>query len=280
MAKLRYARILLSILFLITAITTIVVDYTDVLHFCQYSKYLQIIPSLLPAMLGVIIFWFVTTLLFGRIYCSSICPIGTLLDIFIRLRRFIPQLNRPYSFKPVQKKQKYVFLFIYIFCLILGIGVIPAIIEPWSMFENIISSFNPTPLQEDTVFLSINIIGGFFIGFISFVVIVIYAALKSRDYCNEICPIGTILGEISRKSILHIEINPDKCINCMECESNCKSSCIKVISRYVDDTRCVRCFNCISICPNDAIRYQNNRNRVSTPLMQRVGNSISKIEKQ
>ncbi len=276
MVKLRYARIFISILFFITAIITIIVENTDVLHFFKYTKYVQIIPSILPTMLGIILFWLLTTLLFGRIYCSSICPIGTLFDIIIRLRKFIPQLNRKFYFKPIQKKQKYFILFTYILCLALSINIIPAIIEPWNMFENIISTFSFSPQQESLIRLSTGSLLGFIIGFISFVIIVIYAALKGRDYCNEICPIGSLLGIATQKSLMHIEIDPDKCINCMNCETNCKASCIKVISRYVDNSRCVRCFNCISKCPNNAIRYQINKNRVSTPMMRRVNNSITK----
>ena len=276
MVKLRYARIFISILFFTTAIITISVENTDVLHFFKYTKYVQIIPSILPTMLGIILFWLLTTLLFGRIYCSSICPIGTLFDIIIRLRKFIPQLNRKFYFKPIQKKQKYFILFTYILCLALSISIIPAIIEPWNMFENIISTFSFSPQQESLIRLSTGSLLGFIIGFISFVIIVIYAALKGRDYCNEICPIGSLLGIATQKSLMHIEIDPDKCINCMDCETNCKASCIKVISRYVDNSRCVRCFNCISKCPNNAIRYQINKNRVSTPMMRRVNNSITK----
>lgn len=276
MVKLRYARIFISILFFTTAIITIIVENTDVLHFFKYTKYVQIIPSILPTMLGIILFWLLTTLLFGRIYCSSICPIGTLFDIIIRLRKFIPQLNRKFYFKPIQKKQKYFILFTYILCLALSISIIPAIIEPWNMFENIISTFSFSPQQESLIRLSTGSLLGFIIGFISFVIIVIYAALKGRDYCNEICPIGSLLGIATQKSLMHIEIDPDKCINCMDCETNCKASCIKVISRYVDNSRCVRCFNCISKCPNNAIRYQINKNRVSTPMMRRVNNSITK----
>ena len=276
MVKLRYARIFISILFFTTAIITIIVENTDVLHFFKYTKYVQIIPSILPTMLGIILFWLLTTLLFGRIYCSSICPIGTLFDIIIRLRKFIPQLNRKFYFKPIQKKQKYFILFTYILCLALSINIIPAIIEPWNMFENIISTFSFSPQQESLIRLSTGSLLGFIIGFISFVIIVIYAALKGRDYCNEICPIGSLLGIATQKSLMHIEIDPDKCINCMNCETNCKASCIKVISRYVDNSRCVRCFNCISKCQNNAIRYQINKNRVSTPMMRRVNNSITK----
>lgn len=276
MVKLRYARIFISILFFTTAIITIIVENTDILHFFKYTKYVQIIPSILPTMLGIILFWLLTTLLFGRIYCSSICPIGTLFDIIIRLRKFIPQLNRKFYFKPIQKKQKYFILFTYILCLALSINIISAIIEPWNMFENIISTFSFSPQQESLIRLSTGSLLGFIIGFISFVIIVIYAALKGRDYCNEICPIGSLLGIATQKSLMHIEIDPDKCINCMNCETNCKASCIKVISRYVDNSRCVRCFNCISKCQNNAIRYQINKNRVSTPMMRRVNNSITK----
>ena len=276
MTKLRYIRILVSATFFIAAILFLVVDDIEV-HLCSYAEKIQISPSLLPTSLGVIIFWILITIIFGRIYCSSVCSIGTLSDIFIRFRKFIPQLNNHFSFK-TSKKHKYNILLIYIISLIIGFSFVLGIIEPWSMFTNIISTFDFSPREEHMILISSNIILGFIIGFVSFVVIVVCAVFRGRYYCNEICPIGIFLSLIDTKSFLHIEIDPDKCIGCMECENECKASCIKVVSRYVDNSRCVRCFNCVSKCPNGAIRYQQNRNRVSTPMMQRVNNSITKIK--
>lgn len=75
---------------------------------------------------------------------------------------------------------------------------------------------------------------------------------------------------LSDYAIYHIEINPDKCTSCGLCEDVCRASCIKTVSRYVDNSRCVRCFDCVARCPEEAIKFQPNRNRPATPLMRRV----------
>jgi polyferredoxin len=75
--------------------------------------------------------------------------------------------------------------------------------------------------------------------------LVIYLAFKfGRLYCNTICPVGTLLGLISKYSLFKIKIEDDKCKSCGKCEFVCKSECIDSRNKIVDFSRCVGCFNC------------------------------------
>ena len=76
-----------------------------------------------------------------------------------------------------------------------------------------------------------------------------------RLYCNSICPVGTLLGLLSKVSFFKIGIIESNCIACGECETVCKSNCIESESKYIDFSRCVGCFNCFDVCPSIGISY-------------------------
>jgi ferredoxin len=97
-------------------------------------------------------------------------------------------------------------------------------------------------------------------GIISAVVILALAGglsvKRGRLYCNTVCPVGTLLGLLSKYSLFKIVIDKDNCVSCGECEWYCKSECIDSDNQSVDMTRCVDCYNCIIACPLEAITYK------------------------
>jgi ferredoxin len=74
--------------------------------------------------------------------------------------------------------------------------------------------------------------------------------------------VGTLLGFISRFSIVRIRIDESKCTRCGLCERRCKSSCIDSGNLTVDASRCVGCFDCVAACKSSAVRYSPCKSRV------------------
>ncbi|HEX9006704.1 MAG TPA: 4Fe-4S binding protein, partial [Bacteroidota bacterium] len=72
-----------------------------------------------------------------------------------------------------------------------------------------------------------------------------------RLYCNMICPVGALLGLVSRFALFKVAIDEDDCTGCGLCERVCKGGCIDRKARTVDFDRCVGCFNCFEACPRD-----------------------------
>ncbi|MDE6335104.1 MAG: 4Fe-4S binding protein [Muribaculaceae bacterium] len=267
MKGLRTIRIVLSLVFLVTSVAFLVFGhYASPL--ARLSEKLQIIPSILATTMGVTIVWIVISIFLGRIYCSTVCPIGTLQDVVLKFRRKIPRFNRPFSYQPPRQVRCHILL-IYLVCLGVGVVAVPYWIEPWNIMRNISSVFNPDAVETTWITLGIGAAAGMAAGIVSAILLVICALFTGRGFCTVVCPIGTALGALHGVTLYHIEIDPDKCINCMKCEEVCKSQCVKVAGRVVDNSRCVRCFDCLNVCPNDAIRFQSGRNRRATPLFRK-----------
>ena len=284
MKELRTIRIFLTIIFLVAACAYLFIG-SDINPMVQVSWRVQIIPSALAMTLGATVVWIAATFLVGRVYCSSVCPMGTLQDSATWLRRKLFKLNMrrwhrrnpldgrllfaPYRYRH-SGKLRLPFLITYVALLLLGVVGVATMIEPWNMLSSAARLTNPEGAAAwKWLLFSGNAALGGVIGLLVLFMVWLWALLSGRRFCNEVCPVGTLLSYAAERAVCGIEIDPDKCVNCMKCESVCKAECIKVVSRYVDNSRCVRCFDCLKVCDSDAIHIQRGRNRRGTPLMQR-----------
>lgn len=237
----------------------------------------QLFPSLLKAFsflqLSIIslIFILILTILFGRIYCSSLCPIGTLQDIVIFLKRKIIKRARYKYIKP-----NYIFhysvLALVLLCIALGNTSLLNLLEPFSNYGRILTNlFEPvsTILNNyvaavlskfeiftfyDVPFRSITL--SIFLGTFIFLFLIIYLSFfNGRFFCNALCPTGAILSLLSRFTIYKIVVNENNCTECGACEKVCKANCIHGDSKKIDFSACIGCFNCIRSCPTDGITF-------------------------
>ena len=240
------------------------------------SEQAQVIPSAISLCMGALLTWLCATFFMGRIYCSTVCPIGTFSDLFMRLRRelgklFPKKIRTGFRFKEAVR-WRYHIMVLYLICLVVGILVVPFVIEPWNIVRNVASCFDPEAVATTWSTLGAGMLVGIIAGGVLIIAVAVWGFIGGRDYCNKICPIGQIMAVIDHFALLHIEFDPDKCISCMRCEDICRSSCIKVTERRVDNSRCVKCLDCVCKCPANAIRLQSNRNRASTPLAEGIDN--------
>lgn len=261
----RRLRIILASTVLIASILWLVCG-TGMGGFADCSERLQIIPSAIQTCLGVTVFWIVATLLFGRVYCSTVCPVGSLQDMAVWVRRKSGK-GKVFRFeKPLTLR--YAVLLAYAAALAAGITAVGFVVEPWNMIRNAAAAARPSDIASTWTSIGISTGVGVASGFASLLAIIAWAWFSGRDFCTKVCPIGTALGCVHSQTLLHIAIDPDKCVSCMKCEDACPSKCINVERRFVDNSRCIRCFDCIDVCPNDAVRYQLNKDRHrQTPLL-------------
>lgn len=273
MSRLKTIRIILATIFLVASLALLFIG-PRAGAWTYISVKTQIIPSALAATAGATAFWLIITIICGRVYCSTVCPIGAAMTLVIPLRR------KGFTYRP-SAGIGWTILIAYIFCICIGITAAAWILEPWNIVASASAAIRPDNAADTWATININtpqqlsfiadtsiaLLIGIASGILSFAGIIIWTLISGRIFCTDICPIGTALGAVSQFSLYHIDIDPDKCINCMKCEDVCQAGCIKVKDRYIDNTRCLRCFDCLKACPNEAIRLQRNRNKRQTPLM-------------
>ncbi|MCM1519781.1 MAG: 4Fe-4S binding protein [Lachnoclostridium sp.] len=253
----------------------------------------QLVPAAMTFSLTIFISWLLVTLIFGRIYCSSLCPIGTVQDVAARIPRLGRNATkRAYHYSRPLNMLRYVTLGVTFVSLVCGTTLLIFLLDPFTIYERFCASiikpswgylidaasaagFRTGIWSSSQVIVSASTAIGAIVSIITVTIIWYMAARNGRTFCNAICPVGTTLSFVSRNSIFHIEINPDKCIQCRRCEQACKASCIDVTAHTVDASRCVVCFDCLPGCPNDAIKYTYLRHRLQYPLLQSIDGAVT-----
>ena len=265
---LRKIRIALATIFF-AGITLLFLDFTGTLHhYLSWMAKLQFLPAVLSLNVVVLVILLLLTLVFGRIYCSVICPLGVMQDLMASVRR---KKNR-YSYSPAVSWLRYLMLAVMVVAVAAGIGSLVALLAPYSSFgriathllqplymgvNNVLASL--AERADSYAFYSVDVwlrtLPTLIIAAVTFVVLFILAWRNGRTYCNTICPVGTVLGFVARFSWLKVRFDADKCRNCSLCSKNCKASCIDYKTHTVDYSRCVACGNCVEKCKFGALHY-------------------------
>lgn len=289
--NLRLIRIGISILFLV-ALSALFLDvHRSLLVVAHQLVLTQLIPSifkvlftgLISSVLAVSLI-LLLTLLFGRIYCSSLCPLGTLMDLINRARNWFKKKKRFRYLKPMNWL-RYSILSLTAVALFFGIVSLATFLDPYSNFGRIITNLaRPVfQLMNNQVSYIFEATGSFLLppvkihGYqifsvlfsLSFLILVFSMTIYGgRLFCNMICPAGSLLSLISRYSIFRINISKEGCTRCGKCIQVCKSTCIDAKLKYIDASRCVMCFNCFESCKVKAIGIRKSAIRfkhVNTP---------------
>ena len=241
---LRKIRLTFAIFFFVL-ITLLFLDFTGTLHaWFGWMAKIQFLPALLALNVGVVIILIALTLLFGRVYCSVICPLGVFQDVVSWLG------------KKRKKNSSYGRIASNLF----------APVYQWG--NNLLALL--AERADSYMFYSVDVwmkaMGTFVIAVLTFVILAVLAWRNGRTYCNTICPVGTVLGFFSRFSLLKPVIDTSKCNGCGLCARNCKAACIDSKNHKIDYSRCVACMDCIGKCKKGAIRYERPHKEVQKPL--------------
>lgn len=251
------------------------------LYFLDFAGYLpkqfnllteiQFIPALLALNAVVLIALIVLTLLFGRVYCSSICPMGIFQDIVAWLSKKIKK-KKKYSFSKAKNVLRWSVLVITLVTFLFGFTFLLGLLDPYGAYGRIVTHiFRPSYLAGNNLLESIFTSFGNYtfykvgiynlsvfstiIALITLLVIGLLAWKNGRTYCNTICPVGTILGFLSKFSLYKVQLIEEQCNSCGLCIFKCKASCIDAKNKKIDFSRCVTCFNCLESCKRNGVKY-------------------------
>lgn len=268
---LRKIRIALAVIFFtLVNLLFLGVTWGITQHIAWVAK-IQFLPALLALDFAVLTGLILLTLVFGRLYCSVVCPLGVMQDIFGWLGK--KQKKNRYSYSKEKQWLRYGVLAMFVFCLVIGFAPVTTLLAPYSAYGRIVNSlFRPLYdlLQNGLAAIESNFdsymfsevqlwmrsVTTFVIALLTFGILAFLAWRNGRTYCNTICPIGTILSFFARFSLFRVQFDKDKCKNCSLCEKNCKASAIDYKNGTIDYSRCIACGDCTEKCKFDALHYK------------------------
>lgn len=255
-------------------ITLLFLDVTGTLHkYFGWLASIQFWPALLALHVGVVALLVVLTLVFGRIYCSVICPLGVMQDIISRLHG-IRKKNR-FTYSKEKRWLRYGVLVVFVASALAGVNAVVSLLAPYSSYGRIASSLMKPVYEagnnvlaaiaehlDSYAFYSVDVwmksLPTMIVASVTLVVIAVLAWRGGRTYCNTVCPVGTILSFLARFSWLKVRIDGSKCVNCGLCTKNCKASAIDFKNHKIDYSRCVVCGDCIDKCNKGAISLSHS----------------------
>ncbi len=286
--NLKVARVIISLLFFVFTLSLFLDIYEKYANETVHEiLFLQFVPSLLKFIgtlaLGSIGFIIIIALsvFMGRIYCSTICPLGIMQDIVAWLAKKRSSKKFFYKKKKAHSALRYSLLVFTILALVAAFSTIVTLLDPYSNFGRIVTylfrpfvvlinnglamllqyfevySLHPVKLVATPWFIVLFTI-------IVFITVVYMSYKRGRLFCNTICPVGTFLGLLSKLSFLKIQFKPDNCTKCGKCIGTCKSECIDLKSFTIDHSRCVDCFNCLSVCEDSALTIISGKSFISS----------------
>ena len=267
-------------------ITLLFLDFTGTLHaYLGWMAKVQLLPAVLALNVGVIVALVLLTLVFGRVYCSVICPLGVFQDGISWLGTH--KDKKPYHYRKENKWLRYGVWVVFVVLLVLGVQAAVALLAPYSAYGRMVQNLlQPVYLWGNNLLATLAERAGsytfyekevwmrslptFIIAVVTLVVIVVLSFKGGRTYCNSICPVGTTLSFLSRFAMFRPMIDADKCKHCKACELHCKAHCIEITkdSAHIDHSRCVDCFNCIDECKFGALKYRFAWRKDSSPSAQ------------
>jgi ferredoxin len=274
---LKVLRVILAILFFTPFLIFFILPSNKLPVVLHTIGHIQLLPAILNGLFVWVAILMLTTLLFGRIYCSIVCPAGVLQDIINRLycvgkkkkkgsRRF--RFHRPHNWL------RYVLLALTGGLALFGCMELCTLLDPYSNFGRIAANlFRPVVFWINNILADgLNRIGNYALVHTSIrtvtttsaisagVALVVFIGMviwRGRLFCNTLCPVGALLSLVSRYSFFRIAFDKNKCSQCKVCEQTCKSQAISAVDMSVDMSRCVDCFNCLGACKKDALHYRN-----------------------
>jgi ferredoxin-type protein NapH len=190
-----------------------------------------------------------TTLVFGRYWCSHICPIGSPLELGSRL---VPSRFKLDFSRTPAPTFRHAYLLVYLIVPAIGLGSLCCNYCNFAAVPRLFAA----PFSEGDLVYFLRFQGVVNFGLLLFLG---FFAKGGRAYCNLLCPIGAldaISNRIGSKRGRRVRIDPDRCTDCGDCSKVCPTWAIDTTERTtIDQLSCMPCRQCQDVCATEAIYY-------------------------
>ena len=246
---LRCLRILRWVVALVS-LTAMVVVFTVPTVACHASwlTRFQLIPAIMAGAALELLVIAISVALFGRLYCSVVCPLGIAQDV---VHHCVAWALPKRTAKPLSRivcAVRWTVLVLFVLGAAFGLT---GLIAPYGIFGRFLTAV-VCRIGESSMLVFVWSIG-------LFVFVMAMTFVRARWWCNRVCPVGTFLGLFSRWAYFHVRVEAAKCVKCGLCAKRCDKGALSVHddnSIVVDESQCVSCLDCVGLCRKDALKWR------------------------
>jgi MauM/NapG family ferredoxin protein len=197
----------------------------------------------------------VLTLIFGRFFCSWMCPLGVTQDAC----SVAPRVN---TARARRARNRYRRMYHLKYGLLVGLLVLAVLgplqvglLDPLALFLRTVSGILVPGMQHSGLPVGTvsRMTAGALVFGLLFVGILVVTRWIPRAWCRTVCPLGALLGVAARWSLFQIRRDQKTCTDCGQCAAVCNGAADP--HALLRPTECVLCFNCVAVCPQDALTY-------------------------
>ena len=194
-------------------------------------------------------------LLFGRIFCSFICPWSMIANLSLKLHFFLfkkyPKFSASLDNKFVPKWQKYYILILSV--LLLFNPIFLQYILPPAIIQNGWSDYI--------------LYGDIALWLILFFGLLIVEFIKPTFFCRMLCPTGIFLSWVGRIRVFQLSYaKKTKCeLNCVQCIDKCWLGLDPKV--HANDSACDLCARCINVCPTSRLTIKRKKKYKFSPIV-------------
>jgi polyferredoxin len=199
----------------------------------------------------------VVTIIFGRFFCSWVCPFGSIhhfVSFWGSRSKSVAEKIAQNNYRKAQCVKYFVLVFLIGMMAFpsLGATLQTGLLDPIPLVTR---AFNLVllPIVNNSVGLVRFYAGGWVILTV-FLAAVLLNLVIPRFYCRFVCPLGAMFAILSRFSIWRIGKKSQTCSNCLRCNRNCQGGCEPAGSIRISE--CIACFNCLDDCKDELVSYQ------------------------
>ncbi len=205
----------------------------------------------------------VPTLFLGRFFCSWVCPLG----IANQFLGWLWHGLRPHQQYDQNRYRRSYRIKYYILAALLVLALFGSLqvglLDPIALMVRsfTVAVFPALNQGGADIYLTQPIFNGAALVAVALIVILLGNRFLPRFFCRVLCPLGALLGVLSRRAPLRIQRDVDKCIDCDKCLKSCQGGCDPHQELRVSE--CHVCMNCIEDCPTQALHFGLPKERSS-----------------